>query len=185
MESLAEKGGPTLTVPWRAAGLAHVPLGGSLGDCDAELEELAARALGAPEPILEGHAADEANDLGWNAERGRRLLPGSPRPEQAEACAMPPKEGVRRDDEQGIAPAREHGGKGDEKDTVPRTELGPLHSASSDGKLMTEKCALGAKCLGGANEIRKESPRDAGGPARRGREARQGNSGDGGASAFP
>lgn len=92
--------------------------------------------------------------------------------------------GVRRDKFTGIAPAREHGGKGDEKDTVPRTEPGPLHSASSDGKLITEECVLGAKFLGRANETRKESPQDAGGPARTGREAHQANS-EGGASALP
>jgi len=50
---------------------------------------------------------------------------------------------------------------------------------------MTEECVLGAKFLRSASEIGKEPPRDAGGSARRGREARPNNSGDGGASAFP
>src|ERR1700694_3937416 len=53
---LTKEGGPTLTVWRRAADLAQVPLDGSLGDGDAELEEFTADALGAPEAVL-GHAA--------------------------------------------------------------------------------------------------------------------------------
>jgi len=45
---LTEEGGPTLTLWRRAAGLAHVPLDGFLGDGDTKLEEFTADALGAP-----------------------------------------------------------------------------------------------------------------------------------------
>jgi hypothetical protein len=65
-----EEGGPSLTAWWRAADLAQVPLDGSVGDANVELEELTADALGAPQAILVGHAADEGDDVGPNAGRG-------------------------------------------------------------------------------------------------------------------
>ena len=46
---LVEEGGPALTVGRRATCLTQVPLDSSLGDGDAELEELSADALGAPQ----------------------------------------------------------------------------------------------------------------------------------------
>jgi len=54
---------PALALGRHAPEAAQVALNGALGDGDAELEELAADALGAPEPILDGHAADEPDDV--------------------------------------------------------------------------------------------------------------------------
>ncbi len=182
---LTKEGGPTLTVRRCAADLAQVPLDGSLGDGDAELEELTADALGAPQAVLGGHAADEVDDVGRNAGRGGRLPPGAPLPEQSEAVSMPAKKGVRLDEHEGIAPAGEDAGKGDEKEAVPGTEPGLLRSATTDGELMSQECVLGAKFLGGAQEVGKEPSGDAGGSARRGPQARQGSSAGVGASASP
>jgi hypothetical protein len=42
--------------------IAHVPLHGALRDVDSELDKLATNALGAPEPILGGHALNELDD---------------------------------------------------------------------------------------------------------------------------
>jgi len=102
---LTEEEGPTLTVWRRAAELAQVPLDGSLGDGDPELEEFSADALGAPQAVLGAHAADEADDLGREARDAGRFPPGPPLPEQVETLSVPAKKRVGLDEHEGIAPA--------------------------------------------------------------------------------
>ena len=85
-------------------------------------------------------------------------------------------------EQEGVAPAGGHAGKGDEKEAVPGMESRLRRSARSDGELMPQKGVLGEKFLGGPQEVGEESSGDAGGSARR-RQARPGNSAGGGASA--
>lgn len=92
---LAKESGPTLTVWRRASDPAHVPLDGSLGDGNAELEELTANALGAPHPVVGGHVADDVDDLGWKAGRGRRPLPRARPKEQPSRCQRRRVSGLR------------------------------------------------------------------------------------------
>jgi hypothetical protein len=77
---LTKEAGPTLAGGWRGAGLAQVPLDGSLGDGDAKLEEFASNALGAPQTVLDRHPANEVDDLGPEAQGARGFSPGAPLP---------------------------------------------------------------------------------------------------------
>ena len=61
---VAEEGGPGLTMrSWRPR-LPHVPLHGPFGDLDADFEQFAADALGAPQSVVGRHVLAEADRLG-------------------------------------------------------------------------------------------------------------------------
>jgi hypothetical protein len=79
-------------------------LDGPLRYADAELQELAANALGSPESVLGRHALDEGDDIRSEARLGRTGRAGLSTPEQAKPRAVPSKHGLRFDQEQGIAP---------------------------------------------------------------------------------
>jgi len=71
----------------------------SLRDANAELQELAANALGSPESVLGRHALDQSDEIGsdaWLAPTGRARLST---PEAPESLAVPPKQRLRLDQE--------------------------------------------------------------------------------------
>ena len=92
---VAQERRPALAVAW-GPGAADVPLDGPLADADAELEQLAADALGAPARIARRHLADQCRARGGRPSR----WPRAPPPEGAESGPMP-AEDSRRLDEQG------------------------------------------------------------------------------------
>ena len=53
--------------------LAHILLNGAFGDADAQLEQFAPNALGAPQAIVAGHGFDQGHRLGsdFGFPRGR------------------------------------------------------------------------------------------------------------------
>jgi hypothetical protein len=73
-------------------------------DVDAELDQLAPDALGAPESVLARHGPDEILHLGAEM-RVAASGAGLPMPEQAPALSMPAHHRVRRDDRQVVTPA--------------------------------------------------------------------------------
>jgi hypothetical protein len=82
----------------------HVALNRSLRDPNAELQELAANALGSPEPVLGRHALDQCNEIrseAWIARTGRARLST---PEESESLAVPPKHRLGLDQKQRAAP---------------------------------------------------------------------------------
>ena len=76
---------------------------GALADLDAQLEEFAADAFGAPGDVLRSHLADQRTDIGCDPCL-RRLGLGLVALDQAEQLAMPAEEGVGLDDEKGLPP---------------------------------------------------------------------------------
>src|SRR5439155_16882713 len=77
----------------------------AIADDDAELEELSADALGAPERILARHGGDQFADLSAEA-RPAESGAGLPAPEQLPGPAMPAHRGVRPDEDEVVAPVR-------------------------------------------------------------------------------
>ena len=67
----------------RTTTITHVPLHRPLRDADSELEQLTTNALGAPEPILSGHAADQLDEVRRHARSRRHRRPRLRAPEQA------------------------------------------------------------------------------------------------------
>jgi hypothetical protein len=153
---LAKEGGPTLAVRRLDADPAQVPLDGSLGDGDAQFEELAADALRSPEAIFGSHAANEVDDLGGEALCARRLPPRAPLPEEPKALSVPAKKRVGLDEHRCVPPAREHRGEGHQERSVRGAKLGLLDSSGGNQELLAEERVLDEEFSAGAQEIGEE-----------------------------
>jgi len=77
---------------------------GALGHVDAELQELAVDSGGTPQGIRHDHLCDKGLDLrvDWRAAHGGPA--GEPCPILAEAVPLPPQNGVRGNDDEGLPP---------------------------------------------------------------------------------
>src|SRR4030067_1340995 len=85
------------------SGRADVSLDGALRVPNPELEEFAADALGAPEPVISFHLLDQRDGLArdpWLP----ILRPGLPLPEKSEPGAVPAQQGLRLHDQQRACP---------------------------------------------------------------------------------
>ena len=83
----------------------HILRNGGLADIDTELEELSMNAGSAPERIGEAHLPDQPPDFrryAWPTGTPTRF----PAPEGAKACPMPPDNGFRLYDREGIQNTR-------------------------------------------------------------------------------
>jgi len=106
---------PSLSV--RPSWVCHpqVLLNRSLADADFELEQLAADALGSPQPVVPGHRLDERKSI--DAERtpsrfGRASLPTL---EEFETLSVPPEQRAGLHDHKRISPAVRDSGERDSK----------------------------------------------------------------------
>ena len=124
-----------------------------VADQDAELEQLASDALGAPQAILAGHGPDQLLNLG--ADVGTPASgAGLPAPEQTPALSMPAHRSIGRDDLQMLAPAGAEAAHQDPEQFVPGTKPGtrPRSSRSGqDGQLMAQQQVLEYEVLAWAN----------------------------------
>lgn len=118
---------PALAPRWGGgSSAAHVPLNGSLRNADAEVQQLAADALRAPEAILLGHAPDELDGLRGKSRQcwwSRFRLQS---PEESDARAVPARYWFGPDQQHGVAPVRGHAGEHDQEATLVRAKRGPF-----------------------------------------------------------
>ena len=122
--------------------LAHVAANGATVDLEAEFEQLAANALGAPAPIVHGHALNQRDDF-----RVETRLAGLPlrlvSPEESEPLAMPLEQCLRFEEQQGLFPMREAVGQHAEQATVERREGGVFHLTLQDNELLAQEGVFG------------------------------------------
>jgi hypothetical protein len=108
------------------APLRHQPGDGALGHVEAEFQELAMDARGAPEWIGRGHSCDQGLKLGVDG----RAAPGGPAGERGPVCAeaapLPPPDGVRGHDHEGLSPPGPDPGEPDPEEAVSCTKLGKV-----------------------------------------------------------
>jgi hypothetical protein len=139
------------------APLRHEPGDGALGDIDAELPEFPVDAGSTPQGIRRGHFPDEGGDLGID---GRAASGGPARemgPILAEAAALPPQDGVGRNDDESLPPARPHSRQRDPQEAVRRTKLGPGHRSLVDGELLAQGQVLEGELAVAAEEEGEEA----------------------------
>jgi hypothetical protein len=67
----------------------------SLRDWDAELQQLAANALGSPETVVIGHSTNQGDGLRGDARLTSPSSTTSPSPEESESFAVPAQDGLR------------------------------------------------------------------------------------------
>ena len=103
---------------WRRAPLRDQARDGALGHIEAKLEELAMDSWSAPERVRDGHAGDQGLDLGVDS----RSTPGRPGgelgPVGAEAAPLPPQDGVRGHDQEGLPPSGPDSGQPDPEEAI-------------------------------------------------------------------
>jgi hypothetical protein len=143
----------------------------ALGDGVTELEELAADALGAPQPVLGGHEPDEQDNVGRDARLCGRLSPGAPPPKQAKYVAMTPEQGLQFHEDQCAPPVGKQRSEYHQGEAVPSSEEWLSDMSCGDEELLTKEGILGEELLLGAREIRDEPTARASGSAGFGRES--------------
>ena len=119
----------------------HGLLNGSFTDANAQLQQLAADALRAPEHVVFGHRLDKRDDL---RRESRRLTtePGLSSPDNLEEISMPAQHRLRLDDEHGAAPCAGEGGDGEQDEAIEARQLGSLDSATQHDDLLAEQRIL-------------------------------------------
>src|ERR671924_561845 len=99
---VSQERSPSLRRPGTA--LRHEPGDGALGHIDAELQEFAMDARGAPERVRGGHADNQSLDLSVNLRAASARVAREPGPVLAKAPPLPPQDGGRRHDHEGLPP---------------------------------------------------------------------------------
>ena len=151
---VVKEGPPGLRRP--RAPLGHEPRHGTLGDVEAELQELAVDSWGAPEWIGSGHSGDQGPDLDID---GRATSGGPSRelgPVLAEATTLPPQDGVRRHNDESLPPAGPDSGQHDPQHAISRAEPRSGHGSLVHGKLLAEGEVLKGELTMAAEEEGKD-----------------------------
>jgi hypothetical protein len=104
-------------------------------DDDAELEELAANALGAPERVLAGHGGDQLTDL-WAQAGPAQMRAATPAPVEAPASAVPAEDGLRSDEDEMPPPGREEPAKDQPEESTYGLEVRPRARRERDLELV-------------------------------------------------
>jgi hypothetical protein len=134
---VAQEGRPPLAGGARWPHTAHVSLDGALADADPQLAQLAADALGAPQPVLARQPLDEIDgllgDAGPPRPRGR-----SPAPDEPEAGAVPAQQRRRLDDQEGLAPRPDAARDQDQQRPIGPREAWSPRRARQDDQLLAQ-----------------------------------------------
>ncbi len=120
----------------------QVALDGALADLDAQFEEFAADAFGAPSHVFHPHLANQGDGFGRDPGL-RHLWFGAAAPDQAEQLAMPAEKSIRLDDEESLFPEGRGPGQEQEPESVPIAELRVFDLALQDDQLVPEEGVLG------------------------------------------
>jgi len=140
--------------------ITHVPLHGALRDVDSELDKLATNALGAPKPILSGHALNEFDDIGRDARSRRLLRPRLPAPEQAKPFPVPAKHGLGLHEQQRVAPSWKRRYKERDQSAFVAAKNRSLHLPCRHNELLAQKDVLGQQLGPGAQHVSREATDD-------------------------
>jgi hypothetical protein len=115
---------------------AHVLLDRALADLDAELEQLAADALRAPQTITLGHIAYQVDGVGVDACAIPGLGPVPP--EQAKAGPMPFENRLGLHDNDGPPPCRQQGGADEQSKPIGQSQTWTAAGPPEHAELVTE-----------------------------------------------
>jgi hypothetical protein len=170
---VAEERSPALSAPRsRRPHASHVALNRSLRDPNAELQEFAANALGSPKSAPGRHALDKGDDIRSEARFARIGQAGLSTPEEPKSLAVPPKHGLRFDQEQRVAPAGKESREQHEQAALVASKAGAFDTTRGDDELLAKKCVLGERLTARTRQIRDKATRDCRWPARVAQRAR-------------
>src|SRR3989441_3096118 len=139
------------------APLRDEPGDAALGHVDAELEELAVDSGGTPQGIRRGHFSDQGGDLGVDGGAPAGRPAGERGPVLAEAAPLPPQNGSRGYDHEGLPPPGPDPGQPDPEDAIRRAQLGPRLRPPVHGELVAQGEVLEGQLAMAAAEQREKS----------------------------
>jgi hypothetical protein len=93
-------------------------------------------ARGTPEGVRNCHAGDESRDLGVDGRATSGRAAREPGPVLAKATPLPPQDGVRGHDHEGLPPPGPHPGQPDPEEPIASPELGPGRRPLVHGELL-------------------------------------------------
>jgi hypothetical protein len=156
---IPEESRPILTMGGVGARQADVLVDRRPGDPDAELHEFTTDALHSPEAVLPGHLLDYGD--------GFRCRPGAPTPvvgleptEQPEALAMPAKQHIGLEDEEGFLPTPDPAGEEDEPEAIGWGEPWLATLAVEDHELQVVEGVFGNELGIATSEIEDRAEKD-------------------------
>ena len=137
--------------------LRHQPGDGALGHIEAKLEKLAVGSGGTPQGIGRGHFPDQGGDLGvdgWAAPGGPA---GELSPVLPEAAPLPPQNGSRGYDDEGLPPPGPDPDQPDPEEAIRRAKLGPGRRPPVHGELVAQGKVFEGELAVADAEEREES----------------------------
>ena len=126
------------------AHLAHVPADSAPIDAQAQLQEFASNALGAPPAILKGHLLDQVNGCFSKAWSACGLARGMS-PKEREALPMPLEQRFGFDTQQGLFPVLNPTGKYYQDTSIERRETRVFHLPLQNDQLLAQQRIFGDK----------------------------------------
>src|SRR6266436_29057 len=140
---VTQEGAPSLGR--RSTSLHHILRHAGLTDLEAEFEQLAMNARGAPQWIVNAHLPDQSPQARVEL-RSASEGAGFPPPISPEAGSVPAHQGLRPDDRDGLEDRWKPSIQHDQEQAIPIRELDATpHPALQHNQLMTERRVLGLK----------------------------------------
>ena len=134
-----KEGGPVLaTTP--SAKAFDVFLDRAFCDLDAQLEQLAADALGTPEAIPLGHVPDQIDGVGAEARAIPRFRSAAPEETIGRSMPLEDRLGLYNDD--GLLPCWEQGGGEEKAEPVAKPKAWPAGATSEHAELVADGCVF-------------------------------------------
>src|SRR5215472_4274074 len=124
----------------------HVFAYTGLADVDAQLEEFAVDARGAPKRVVAAHSPNQLSDLLGHRRASGSPAAGLPSPEQAESLTVPGNHRIRFYDAECRAPRGPCSAKPRPQHSVEPVQFGLLHGALQNAKLMAKREDLKLQC---------------------------------------
>jgi hypothetical protein len=112
---------------------------------------------GAPEGVRGGHTGNESPDLGVDGRATSSRAARELGPVLAKATPLPPQDGVRGHDHEGLPPPGPHPGQSEPEKSVRRTKLGPSGRSLVDRELLAQSQVLEGELAVAADEEGQES----------------------------
>ena len=130
-----EEGAPGLPSFARWPCAPDVLLNGSLADANAQLQQLAADPLRAPEHVVFGHGLNECDDLRRETLR-LTMGPGLSSPDDLEQIPMPVQQGLGTNHAQGVSPSTVQSGEREKHQAVVAVQSRPPDAATQYDDLL-------------------------------------------------
>ena len=147
--------------------MADMSLDGSLGNVNAQLQQLATDPLYSPESILPGKPLNEVDRTLRNSGTAASLRVGRVPREEPKPLSVPTDDGVWLPEQEGVSPVGKGARKQNHESPLTRTGLRLLDAPGRDDELLSQQGILLEEILPRAGEVDDQSAQQGGTGAHR------------------